>query len=100
MELQRQALVGVVPEPILDRRSKGDPSQATYSGLETGEWWRAIWSGKRLIERGYVDANQWSRTVDLARLGRCESIMHFKAAATLEVWLQQLSQSPTSPELS
>jgi hypothetical protein len=90
--LQRQAFARSLPPDIINRRSKGDPSQATYSGLERGEWWRAIHHGTHLAARGYVDHALWKAAVDLARLGRCESIMHFKAAATLEIWLAGLER--------
>ena len=86
--LQRAAFADLLPPEICTRKTKGDPSQATYGGLESGEWWKAIREGRQLVDRGYVDNKAWTNAVDLARLGRCPSIMHFKAAATLEIWLQ------------
>jgi asparagine synthase (glutamine-hydrolysing) len=91
----RQAFADILPPEIVRRRTKGTPSQAVYSGLETGQWWKAIRAGNQMAARGYVNRERWTAAVDLARLGRCESIMHFKAAATLEVWLENL-QGPAS----
>nr|WP_181718620.1 asparagine synthase-related protein [Pedobacter sp.]QJS06273.1 asparagine synthase [Pedobacter sp.] len=88
--LHRQALTKLLPEQIVKRNTKGTPSQAVYTGFETGQWWKAIRSGSQMTKRGYLDSEQWVKAVDLARLGRCESIMHFKAAATMEVWLENL----------
>ena len=88
--LQRQAFAQILPSEIINRRSKGDPSQATYSGLESGNWWSAISEGTQLVSRGYIDGESWTTAVDLACIERCESIMHFKAAATLEVWFAGL----------
>jgi hypothetical protein len=48
-----------------------------------------------LLEYGYVDQGEWLRAVANARLGRCDSIKHFKAAATLELWL--VSAPTTAP---
>jgi hypothetical protein len=62
----------------------------SYAGLESGRWWKAIRLGTQMKERGYVNGESWTSAVDLARLGRCEDIRHFNAAATLEVWLQTL----------
>jgi asparagine synthase (glutamine-hydrolysing) len=93
--LHRQAFADILPPEIVTRRTKGNPSQATYCGLETGQWWKAIRAGTQMARRGYVNEERWSTAVDLARLGRCESIMRFKAAATLEVWLESL-QRPAS----
>ena len=91
--LQRQTFAQILPPEIASRRSKGDPSQATYTGLESGDWWSAVREGTQLVSRDYVNKDSWTSAVDLARLGRCESIIHFKAAATLEVWLANLQCS-------
>jgi asparagine synthase (glutamine-hydrolysing) len=91
--LHRHAFAKILPPQVASRRSKGNPSQSTYTGLETGQWWKAIRRGTEMTRRGYLNSERWTAAVDLARLGRCESIMHFKAAATLEVWLDGLQRA-------
>jgi asparagine synthase (glutamine-hydrolysing) len=93
--LQRKAVGDILPRKIALRRTKGNPSQAIYAGLESGRWWKAIRLGTQMKERGYVNGESWTSAVDLARLGRCEDIRHFNAAATLEVWLQTLRCAPS-----
>ncbi len=89
--LHRAAFANILPALISQRQTKGGPDQAIYNGLEAGvEWLRVLTNQTKLSTRGYIDNGQWIRAVELARLGRCESIKHFKATATLEVWLQQL----------
>jgi asparagine synthase (glutamine-hydrolysing) len=91
--LQRQAFAAILPPEVTLRTTKGGPDHAIYCGLESGEWGKAIRAGTQLAARGYIDQERWSAAVDLAKLGRCESIKHFKAAATLEVWLANLERA-------
>jgi hypothetical protein len=93
--LHRQAFAEILPSEIARRTTKGGPSEAVYRGLEEGEWWKAIREGTQMAARRYLNTERWTTAVDLARLGRCESIMHFKATATLEIWLHNL-QHPAS----
>ncbi len=89
--LQRAAFKGILPDVITQRETKAGPDQVIYKGLASGAQWLHLLSTKPvLVERGYIDPVQWKQTIELAQLGRCTSIKHFIAAATLEAWLQQL----------
>lgn len=91
--LQRKAFKNILPENIVNRKTKGSPDHAIYSGLEKGkEWLRLITGNTIMAEKGYVDTPRWNQAVALARQGRCESIKLFKAAVSLEIWLRQLGQ--------
>jgi asparagine synthase (glutamine-hydrolysing) len=88
--LQRAAFADMLPAVVAQRDTKAGPDQAIYAGLAGGsDWVRLLTERTQLSARGYVDSNRWSHAVGLARVGRCESVKHFVAAATLEVWLRQ-----------
>lgn len=89
--LQRRAFAHVLPPKIVQRTTKAGPDQAIYAGLGGSKQWLRLLTETPLIsQRGYVDKVRWARAVELAKVGRCESIKHFVAAATLEFWLRQL----------
>jgi hypothetical protein len=89
--LQRAAFQHALPEAVARRVTKGGPDEAIYTGFEASAiWQRLLTNHARIVERGYVDRTRWTDAVGLATVGRCESIKHFKAAATLEIWLRQL----------
>jgi asparagine synthase (glutamine-hydrolysing) len=89
--LQRVAFQDILPEMVARRETKGSPDQAIYTGFEASATWQRLLTDRaQIVERGYIDHTRWIDAVRLATVGRCESIKHFKAAATLEIWLRQL----------
>lgn len=97
--VQRYAFEGVVAETTLRRRSKQGPDEAIFRGLErNSDWPEFLVDGPAIVERGYVDGRAWARAVDLAIVGRVNSIRHFKTAVAVEVWLRQLGAAG-SPQL-
>lgn len=95
--LHRAAAAGFLPEIIQRRRTKGSPDQSLYRGFARSEAWRTLLTvGPHIVARGYVDGPAWMAAVRLAGEGRCESIKHFRAAATLEAWLRQPARNRPS----
>jgi asparagine synthase (glutamine-hydrolysing) len=89
--LHRIAFADILPRVVAERVTKGGPDQAIYAGLdEDGPWLPLIGEAPYVCARGYLDSVRWRETIELARVGRCESVKHFKAAASLEVWLRQI----------
>jgi len=87
--LQRAALVGVIPEQVRTRRSKGTSQAALDSGLRASREWRDLLHRARNLQAlGYVDVAKWRAAVDRAVFGVYESAAHFYRAAALEAWLE------------
>lgn len=96
--LQRAAFASILPEAITTRKTKARLDHAIYSGLEAGADWVRLLTDKPFIsQRGYVDQHRWNEAVELATMGRCNSLKHFVAAATLEIWLRQLDVGNHEP---
>ncbi len=95
--LQRRALRGILPEPIRQRRNKGEPAEAEIEGLRNASpWTDLLLDNPRVVERGYVDPVLWHEAVNQAKFGRIGSMRHFLATATTEIWLRQLDASQHS----
>jgi asparagine synthase (glutamine-hydrolysing) len=91
--LHRRAMQGVLPEPIRQRVSKGEPSEAEIEGLRSASPWITLLHDRpRVVELGYMDSEMWEDAVVRAKYGRIGSMRHFIATATLEVWLRQFDQ--------
>lgn len=91
--LQRSALKGILPEAIRCRTDKAGPTEAEIEGLRTGSpWTDMLLHQPRLVDRQYVDGARWQAAVHQARFGRIDSMRHFNAAVTLEVWLRQFER--------
>src|SRR5690606_33017717 len=89
--LQRKAFCKILPEVIIKRNTKGSPDPAIYAGFEASTVWERLLTEKpNLVVRGYVKESEWHQAVQFAKLGQCECIKQFKAAAVLELWLRLL----------
>ena len=89
--LMRRALKDLLPQKILERRSKGTTGEALCRGL-ANEWQRIkpLLADSRLAQRGYVDARELVQALDRARHGMEFNISSLLQALALEVWLRSL----------
>ena len=89
--LMRRALKGVVPETILQRRSKGVVGEAFCRGLDK-EWHvlKPMLMNARVCSRGYVNQQALTAAVDLARHGKTFHIATLLQTIALEIWLRSL----------
>jgi len=96
--LQRRALRGLLPECVLDRRSKGSGQHSFDLGLRASTPWRRILTeNPRLVEIGFVEGEAWRAEVARARFGQYESLRHFVTAACIECWLRRHEQGLPEP---
>jgi asparagine synthase (glutamine-hydrolysing) len=88
--LQRQSLVGILPESIRLRKSKQGPDQAFYDGLSRNRPLINLLTVKpQIVERGYVDGDMWREAVYKATFGSIPRFSTFFASVALELWFQQ-----------
>jgi asparagine synthase (glutamine-hydrolysing) len=96
--LMRAAMRGVVPDSIINRRSKGEFTQLANESikLDFGQISELLGSSSRAVEYGYVDAPVLSRLLDEWRHGVRSS--HTAIAANrvlelcgMELWLRQFA---------
>jgi asparagine synthase (glutamine-hydrolysing) len=89
--LMRRALKDLVPEKILQRRSKGVVGEAFCRGLDK-EWHvlRPMLMSSRACSRGYVNQDALITAVNLARHGKTYDICTLLQTIALEIWLRSL----------
>lgn len=94
--LMRRALKDLLPQKILERRSKGTTGEALCRGL-ANEWPRVkpLLEDSRLARRGYVDIGAFKQALDRARHGMEFNISSLLQALALEVWLRSLEHKQT-----
>ena len=98
--LQRRALHGILPERTRLRRGKRGPTQAIFSGLESGRaWLEMLTTRSALVERGYADPERWREMVEKARGGWSSSTAALMPALALEAWFATLGQAPRTSRL-
>lgn len=87
--IMRRGLRGLVPDAILNRRGKGDPSEVAFRGLRReAERWRALLGDSRIARRGYVDAQMFRAALDRAMEGREHHSGRLLTLLTIELWLR------------
>jgi len=98
--LMRRALKDLLPQKILERRSKGATGEALCRGL-ANEWprIRSLLVDSRLVRRGYVNGDELVQAFARARHGIEFNISGLLQALALEVWLRSLEykHSDTRP---
>jgi asparagine synthetase B (glutamine-hydrolysing) len=98
--LMRRALKDLLPQKILERRSKGATGEALCRGL-ANEWprIRSLLLDSRLVRRGYVNGDELVQAFARARHGIEFNISGLLQALALEVWLRSLEykHSDTRP---
>jgi asparagine synthase (glutamine-hydrolysing) len=92
--LMRRALIGIVPNEILERRRKAYVSRGLVNSLKT-EWSRAT-RGKRLLveEMGIVDSGALQASIRDAEQGREIPIVPLLRTLTIEHWLRGVADEP------
>lgn len=92
--LMRRALKDLLPQRILQRRSKGTTGEALCRGL-SHEWpnIKPLLEDARLGQRGYVNVAQLVQAFDRARHGIEFNISGLLQALAVEVWLRSLEHN-------
>jgi hypothetical protein len=90
--LHREALRGILPEPVRTRRGKRGPSQPYFDGLAASrDWCDLLTHRPAVVDRGYVAEDAWRQAVQKARFGVVSSLRDFLTTAALEAWLRQVA---------
>jgi len=92
--LMRRALVGVVPDAVLNRRRKAYVSRAPLAAI-TGEWPTLMAMSQNMVSGvlGMIDQQRLGEALDQARCGRPISIIHVIRTLQVEAWLRALERS-------
>jgi len=99
--LQRRALKEILPETVRLRRGKRGSAEAYFEGLRHSQAWNEILTKNPLmVEYELVDKKTWLEAVAQARYGQTHLMSLFLSAATVEMWLRQLSKCPGVSALS
>jgi asparagine synthase (glutamine-hydrolysing) len=91
--IQRRALMGVLPDSIARRNSKGSPAEAMFREIERN--YRAVcelMATGRVFARGYVDKAMFMADLERARYGYSVTSAGMLRAFALEVWLRALEK--------
>ena len=93
--LMRRALVGTVPNEILERRRKAYVSRGLVNSVKT-EWDRSRRDKRLLVEElGIVDSSALTASVRDAEQGREISIVPLLRTLTIEHWLRGMADEPS-----
>jgi asparagine synthase (glutamine-hydrolysing) len=94
--LLRRSLTAVLPEKILKRRSKGNPSEIISRALMR-EWPRLqeFFKDARVCAHGFIDHSALASTTEGIRHGAETQAPLLLKALVLEVWLRALEQRGT-----
>jgi asparagine synthase (glutamine-hydrolysing) len=97
--LQRRALQDVLPPGVLNRKGKGNPSEAIFRSL-TREYARlhSLLSESYVARYGYVNQQALMRALERCRYGDKRSSEIFRIIA-LEFWLRSLEQYGPTAEI-
>lgn len=90
--LMRRALVGVVPDEILNRKRKGHVSRGPLRGIETA-WPRLISMREHALigSMGIVDQAKFAAALQEARCGQALHLVCLIRTLKLELWLQHIT---------
>jgi asparagine synthase (glutamine-hydrolysing) len=89
--LMRRALRDVLPQKILQRRSKGVTGETLCRGI--AKEWRTLklmLDNAHVVDKGYVNQKALIAAFDLARHGRELNIVALLETISLELWLRSL----------
>jgi asparagine synthase (glutamine-hydrolysing) len=92
--LHRRALASLMPEKIVSRKGKGNPSEAMCRAVER-EWprLRSLFDGARVYQYEYIDREEMETTLEMARSGMKGFSINIIKIAPLEIWLRSLECS-------
>ncbi len=87
--LMRRALVGIVPEEILNRKRKAYAARNPNLSIVAG--WNTLCRGKELAsaQLGIVNAEEFAKAVERVRQGHDVPIVHLFRTLAIEAWLSQ-----------
>ena len=89
--LMRRAMVGLVPDELLERKRKAYVVRGPLADIEAA--WPRV---QKLCERplsgslGIIDAEHFSRALLKAKHGQGDSLVHLLVTLKLELWLRDL----------
>jgi len=89
--LMRRALVGIVPDDILNRKRKAFSVRSPITSI-CSQWNSLRGTNQQLISHalGFVNANAFSEEVERARCGRDVNLVAMLRALLLESWLRNM----------
>jgi asparagine synthase (glutamine-hydrolysing) len=98
--LQRRALKHVLPPEVLNRKGKGNPSEAIFRSV-TREYARlhSLLSDSHVARYGYVDQQTVMRALERSRYGD-KRISDIFRIIPLELWLRSLDQYGPTAEVN
>lgn len=91
--LMRRALVGIVPDAVLDRKRKAFIARAPMAAIPT-EWANLRGEGQKMLcgSRGIIDCARFSEALEMARHGLEVPMAPLIRAVITELWLRSLAQ--------
>jgi asparagine synthase (glutamine-hydrolysing) len=97
----RRGLAGIVPEAVLQRRSKAGPGEAFLRALGRAWHWLApLFERPRLADLGIVNPDLLGQTLSRARHGAVRHQAQLTWTISLELWLRHLDGDPAIVEPS
>ena len=99
--LMRRALVGIVPDAILQRRRKAFVSRAPVAALKQ-DWGEVVKMSHNMLSEqiGIIDANGFLRAIQDACLGKEVPLCSLLRTLVLEAWLRGLGSLEKSMSVS
>ncbi len=95
--LMRRALVGIVPDEILNRKRKAFVSRGHRVAIAS-QWARLIETSQNMVSssRGILDTASYCEALEKARSGKEVPIVPLLRAIGIEMWLRNLAHSDLS----
>ena len=91
----RRAFRGLVPESVLQRRTKAGPTEAFYRALDAAWPWISELVADPLVSAlGIVDRDAFRRALLRARHGTATHQAQLQTTLSLELWLRTLESRP------
>jgi len=89
--LMRRMMVGILPDEIAKRRTKGNPREAIFRAIaRESDRLRSVFENARVCARGYVDKEPLLTALDRAKHGFESHSAFLVQTITLEFWLRGL----------
>lgn len=93
-QLQRAAFAGVVPEIVLNRKTKGGSISADVKRMQSNAF-RAFLSSRTplVVEHRIVSHRKWTELLDRSAYGHFSSLREFDLLLKTELWLRHREQA-------
>jgi asparagine synthase (glutamine-hydrolysing) len=91
--LMRRALVGIVPDELLDRKRKAFVCRSPRTAIST-EWTSLVEISHRMVScsLGLVDSETFSAALNMARQGKNVAMVSLMRTMSVEFWLRRLRE--------